>query len=107
LRSSEIEVSAIPIDRFLVLTPTRPFATSTAYYTAFAEQYLELITDGQLYTECPINAYLVYRFLKDNATKLVPQEEIEMTEKFHLKHVDDKGDHILVDKQLNITGIIY
>lgn len=29
-----------------------------------------------------------------------------MTERFYLKHVDDKGDHILVDKQLNITGII-
>jgi aminoglycoside phosphotransferase (APT) family kinase protein len=29
-----------------------------------------------------------------------------MIERFYLKHVDDKGDHILVDEQLNITGII-
>jgi hypothetical protein len=29
-----------------------------------------------------------------------------MTERFYLKHVDDKGDHILVDEQLNITGVI-
>jgi len=62
--------------------------------------------DGQLYTEYPINAYLVYRFLKDNVTQLVSQEENQMTERFYLKHVDDKGDHILVDEQLNITGII-
>ena len=106
LQSSEIEVSAVASDRLLVLTPTGPFTTSTAYYAAFAEQYLELIVDGQLYTEYTINAYLVYRFLKDNATQLASQEENQMTERFYLKHVDDKGDHILVDEQLNITGII-
>jgi hypothetical protein len=64
LQSSEIEVSAIASDRFIVLTPRGPFMTSAAYYIAFAEQYLELITHGQLYTEYPVNAYLVYRFLK-------------------------------------------
>ncbi|KAK0106094.1 hypothetical protein ONS95_004598 [Cadophora gregata] len=106
LQSSAIQVSAVASDRFLVLTPTGPFATSTAYYTAFAEQYLELIVDGQLYTEYPIDAYLVYRFLKDSATQLTSQEETQMPERFYLKHVDDKGDHILVDEQLNITGII-
>jgi hypothetical protein len=106
LKSSEIEVSAFASDRFLVLTPTGPFVTSTAYYAAFAEQYLELIMDGQLYTEYPIDTYLVYRFLKDNANQLASQEENQMTERFCLKHVDDKGDHILVDEQLNITGII-
>ncbi|KAH6698528.1 hypothetical protein BKA61DRAFT_497056, partial [Leptodontidium sp. MPI-SDFR-AT-0119] len=25
---------------------------------------------------------------------------------FYLKHVDDKGDHLLIDEQLNITGTI-
>lgn len=106
LQLSDIEVSAVASDRFLVLTPTGPFTTSVDYYAAFAEQYLELIVDGQLYTEYPVNAYLVYRFLKDNVTQLVSQEEIQTTEKFYLKHVDDKGDHLLVDEQLNITGII-
>ena len=106
LQPSEVEVSAVASDRFLVLTPTGPFATSTAYYAAFAEQYLELIVDGQLYTEYPINAYLLYRFLKDNVTKFVSQEENQTTERFYLKHIDDKGDHLLVDEQLNITGVI-
>jgi hypothetical protein len=27
-------------------------------------------------------------------------------DKFFLKHVDDKGDHLMVDEDLNITGII-
>ncbi|EPE35572.1 Protein kinase-like (PK-like) [Glarea lozoyensis ATCC 20868] len=106
LQSSEIEVSAMASDRFLVLTPRGPFATSIAYYTAFAEQYLELIADGQLYTDYPVDAYLAYRFLKDNAVQLASLEGHQSRESFYLKHVDDRGDHILVDDQLNITGII-
>jgi hypothetical protein len=94
LQSSELDISGVASDRFLVLTPTGPFVTSTDYYEAFSEQHLELITDGQLYTKYPVNAYLVCRFLRDNATQLVSQEENQMTERFYLKHVDDKGDHI-------------
>ncbi|KAK7402965.1 hypothetical protein QQX98_011275 [Neonectria punicea] len=48
----------------------------------FAEQYLTLIAD-------------------DNATLLSDSKD-----KFFLKHVDDKGDHLMVDEDLNITGII-
>lgn len=105
-QSSGIEVSAFPSDRFLVLDSSGPFSTSTAYYTAFVEQYLELIADGQLYIEYPINAFLIYRFLKDNVSQLAADDERQTTEKFYLKHVDDRGDHLLVDEDLNITGII-
>ncbi|KAI0536746.1 hypothetical protein GGR58DRAFT_474410 [Xylaria digitata] len=106
-QSSSIGVSAVASDRFVVLTPEGPFDTSISYYTAFAEQYLALIADGQLYTEYPVDAYLVYRFLKDNAVQLVQQDtEAQVPEEFFLKHVDDKGDHLLVDENLNITGII-
>lgn len=103
---SNIEVSAVASDRFVVLTPHGPFHNSTAYYTAFAEQYLQLIADGQLYTEYPVNAYLVYRFLKDKASQLAQQGQAQSREEFFLKHVDDKGDHLLVDDNLHITGII-
>ncbi|POR35265.1 Uncharacterized protein TPAR_04531 [Tolypocladium paradoxum] len=107
LQSSSIKVSAMASDRFVVLTPEGPFDTSLAYYTAWAEQYLKLIADGQLYTEYPVDAYLVYRFLKDNVAQLVPREaEAQAPEEFFLKHVDDKGDHLLVDENLNITGVI-
>ncbi|PKK51859.1 hypothetical protein CI102_5872 [Trichoderma harzianum] len=106
-QSSNVEVSAVASDRFGVLTPYGPFHNSTAYYTAFAEQYLELIADGQLYTEFPVDAYLVYRFLKDNVSQIAEQGgETKSPEKFFLKHVDDKGDHLLVDDDLHITGII-
>ncbi|KAF1954022.1 hypothetical protein CC80DRAFT_595556 [Byssothecium circinans] len=67
-------VSATASDRFVCLYPYGPFETSVAYYTAWAEQYLALIADGQLYPQFPIDAYL--------------------------------GDHLMVDEDLNITGII-
>ncbi|KAI1269963.1 hypothetical protein F5Y18DRAFT_372108 [Xylariaceae sp. FL1019] len=94
-------VSATASDRFVCLYPYGPFETSVAYYSAWAEQYLALIADGQLYPQFPVEAYLVYRFLQDNATQLSDREG-----EFFLKHVDDKGDHLMVDEDLNITGII-
>lgn len=94
-------VSAFASDRFVCIDPYGPFKTSAEYYTAWAEQYLVLIADGQLYPQFPVEAYLVYRFLQEKAAELSDAEE-----DFYLKHVDDKGDHLLVDKDLNITGII-
>lgn len=94
-------VSAAASDRFVCLDPWGPSKTSADYYSTWAEQYLVLIADGQLYSEFPIEAYLVYQFLKDNATQLSDHEDV-----FFLKHVDDKGDHLMVDKDYNITGII-
>lgn len=106
-RSSNTEVAAVASDRFVALTPDGPFESSFDYYTAFVEQYLALIADGQFYTEYLVDAYLVYRFLKDHAGQLVdPDTDGENSEQFFLKHVDDKGDHLLVDKDLNIKGII-
>lgn len=94
-------VSAAASDRFVCLDPYGPFETSAAYYAGWAEQYLALIADGQLYPQFPVEADLVYRFLQDNVTQLSDSEDT-----FFLKHVDDKGDHILVDEESNITGII-
>lgn len=95
-------VSAAASDRFVCLDPYGPFETSEAYYTAWVEQYLSLIADGQLYPQFPVEAYLVYRFLGDVAAPQLSDSEGD----FFVKHVDDKGDHLLVDKDLNITGII-
>ncbi|TIC95251.1 hypothetical protein CH35J_007873 [Colletotrichum higginsianum] len=94
-------ISATASDRFVCLNPWGPFDTSEEYYSAWAEQYLTLIADGQLYPQFPVEAYLVYQFLKENAAQLSEPERV-----FFLKHVDDKGDHLLVDDDLNITGII-
>lgn len=102
--SGIIQVSAQASNRFLVLSPEGPFDTAAEYFSAAMEQYLDLIVDGQVYTEYPVDAYLLHRFLKDKAHDLV--KESTTPEQFFLKHVDDKGDHILVDEHLNITGVI-
>ncbi|WDK19158.1 hypothetical protein CGRA01v4_10445 [Colletotrichum graminicola] len=94
-------VSAAASDRFVCLDPWGPFKTATEYYSAWAEQYLTLIVDGQLYPQFPVEAFLVYRFLKKNASTLADGHDT-----FFLRHVDDRGDHLLVDKQTNIIGIV-
>ncbi|KAI8632816.1 hypothetical protein F5Y19DRAFT_462610 [Xylariaceae sp. FL1651] len=63
--------------------------------------YLALIANGQLYSQFPVKAYLVYRFLQDNVSQLSDPED-----KFFLKHIDDKGDHLMVDEDLDLIGII-
>ncbi|GJC87613.1 hypothetical protein ColLi_10451 [Colletotrichum liriopes] len=94
-------LSAAASDRFVCLDPWGPFTTAADYYSAWAEQYLALIVDGQLYPQFPIEAYLVYRFLKRKASELSDDENV-----FFLRHVDDKGDHLMVDEEFNIIGII-
>ncbi|OAA33348.1 Aminoglycoside phosphotransferase [Moelleriella libera RCEF 2490] len=94
-------VSAAASDRFVCLDPWGPFETATEYYSAWAEQHLALIVDGQLYPQFPVEAFLVYRFLKKKASTLADGDD-----SFFLRHVDDKGDHLLVDEQTNIIGIV-
>lgn len=96
-------IAATASDRFVCINPFGPFHTSQAYYAAWAGQYLELIRDGQLYPQFPVEAYLVYRFLLDNVHQLC---DVDAEQGFFLKHVDDKGDHLMVDQDLNITGVI-
>ncbi|KAJ5380488.1 uncharacterized protein N7496_002916 [Penicillium cataractarum] len=96
-------------DRFLVLSPHEPFDTSSDYYTSSVEQNLALIADGQRFTSSPVNYYLVFSYLKSQIQDLAPKSNrnsVETTEQFYIKHVDDKGDHLMVADELNIIGII-
>lgn len=106
---SEPLISAIASERFLVLSPCGPFNTSNDYYTSFVKQNMALITDGQLFTSFPANAYIVFSYLKSQLQALAAkptENSVEATEQFYLKHVDDKGDHLMVDDELNVIGII-
>jgi aminoglycoside phosphotransferase (APT) family kinase protein len=111
MEGSRVQVGPVASDRFVVLDPEGPFENALDYYTAWAEQYLALIADRQLYTAYPVDAYLVYRFLKENAGQLVQDEgkakgKTTASGGFFLKHVDDHGGHLLLDDDDNITGII-
>ncbi|RDA95140.1 hypothetical protein CP533_1869 [Ophiocordyceps camponoti-saundersi (nom. inval.)] len=74
------------------------------YYTSYVKLILNLILEEELYSGQPVDAYLIHRFLLDLVPLVVPSSQNEKN--FYLKHADDKGDHILVDDQFNITGLI-
>jgi hypothetical protein len=99
-----IYVDAAASDCSVHLEQHGPYNTTLKYYTAIAEQHLDLIADGQIHVGYPKEAFLFYRFLRDTAAPKTSTRETST--KFFLKHVDDKGDHIMVDEEYNITGIV-
>lgn len=82
-----------------------PFTSVEEYHTSSIRLILNHILREEKYTSQPVDAYLIHRFLLDAVTKIPPSSH-DQTSQFYLKHADDKGDHILVDDEYNITGII-
>lgn len=82
-----------------------PYSSIEEYYKASIRLNLDLIIRDQLYVDRPVDAYLIHRFLLDLLPKVMP-DSLKKSQRFYLKHADDKGDHILVDDEYNITGII-
>lgn len=106
--NGEVVIGPITGDRTGTLSQIGPFDNGVQYYVAWTEEYLRLISDGQLFSQYPVDAYLMFRYLRELAmagTCNGFERELD-TRPFFLKHTDDKGDHILVDDQFNITGII-
>ncbi|KAJ5923707.1 hypothetical protein N7454_008952 [Penicillium verhagenii] len=87
------------------LEMTGPCCSAQEYYRSGIELTLDLILRQEIYTSRPIDAYLVHRFLLDNVAKVFSYNDLD-DGKFYLRHADDKGDHVLVDEEFNITGII-
>lgn len=82
-----------------------PFNSALDMYLSFAKHQLESILNEEIYVDEPVIPFLVYRYLIDILPTIL-LEDTESETQFFVKHVDDKGDHILVDDELNITGII-
>ncbi|GJE86482.1 hypothetical protein PsYK624_025620 [Phanerochaete sordida] len=82
-----------------------PFDSATEYRRTALEIAIELIRRQELYVDTSIDAYLVHRFLLDKLP-LLDAADTSGGSGFYLKHMDDKGDHIMVDDDFNITGII-
>lgn len=103
-----IEVGPIASDRTGTLPCIGPFENARDFYSSWANTYLDLITDGQLFFRYSIDAYLMFKFMAEQA-KAGPWFEKWQdlnSGPFFLKHADDKGDHILIDDDFRITGII-
>jgi hypothetical protein len=106
--SGEICVGHIVGDRTGTLPPLGPFSNAVDYYVSWAEIYLNFIRERQLFSSYAVDAYLIYKYI----VKLAAEGRFNCLEKdldsgpFFLKHMDDKGDHIMVDEEFNIVGLI-
>ena len=104
--SVEAGVGAVARESFMDLSQgtlchSGPFTSALEYYQQDIRLVLDRILQSELYTKQPVDAYLVHLFLRDVAPSVLPKEDV-----FYLKHADDKGDHLLVDADYNLTGII-
>lgn len=81
-----------------------PLSSLESYHRASLELILQLILNQEMYSGRAVDAYLIHKFLIGLVPQVLPPPEEE--QKFYLKHADDKGDHILVDDDYQITGII-
>ena len=87
-----------------VMRALGPFTSMRECYTAYLHEILERILTCQLYTHHALDAYLIHRFLLDLTEQVWPVEE--EGGKTYLNHADDKGNHILIDNDYTITGMI-
>jgi hypothetical protein len=83
-----------------------PLSSWEEYHRSSLRLILDLIVQEELYTQRAVDAYLIHRFLLDLVPSVSPPQPVDMDQRFYLKHADDKGDHLLVDENFNITGII-
>ncbi|KAF7854159.1 hypothetical protein EAF04_010456 [Stromatinia cepivora] len=84
--------------------PLGPFTTLEAAYTAAIHQHLKMIKNYEI-TSLAVDNCLSFIWRLKNLRALTASS-VSSNGPFYLKHCDDKGDHILVDDDFNITGII-
>ncbi|KAF2218455.1 hypothetical protein BDZ85DRAFT_323144 [Elsinoe ampelina] len=96
-------VSGCASTRFVNVGKLGPFQSDEEYYTGYIQHYLDLIAAGQLYVNYPDIAFRFYHTMLAAVPLLCTPSRVPA---FYIKHVDDKGDHIMIDDQGNITGII-
>lgn len=82
--------------------PLGPFKDLESSLRAMIAQQKNLIATGEVST-LGVDNYLSFCWREDMVQEVV---SLHNGAGFYLKHFDDKGDHILVDKDFNITGII-
>ena len=83
-------------------TPLGPFNSLDSSLRAIFALQMRLIANGELST-LAVDNYLTHCWRVDMIPKVL---SLHNSTGFFLKHFEDKGDHILVDEDFNITGII-
>lgn len=82
-----------------------PFASYEEYIHAGLRLTLDLTMREEIYTTHAVDAFLVHRFLLDSVPHILSYHNFNGGQ-FYLRHADDKGDHLLVDDDYNITAIV-
>jgi hypothetical protein len=82
--------------------PMGPFGSTHDTAQSILSLYLDMYGTGEL-TDFPTDSVLTHRWRLENLDRIYPPAH---EEKFYLKHFEDKGDHILVNDEYEITGII-
>lgn len=103
-KTTEIQGLANPSTVRVGEGPLGPFSSCFDGLQSLLGSYLEMIANGEIDTCCPLDTYLVHRFRLDILDAL--WEEVRKDGPFFLKHPDDKGDHILVNDDFDIVGLI-
>ncbi len=83
-------------------TTLGPFNTLESSLRAMLAHQIRLILNGELST-LAVDNYLTYRWREDMVPEVL---SLHNQAGFFLKHFEDRGDHVLVDEDFNITGII-
>ena len=100
--SSEVGGFALPSLFESPNTPLGPFDTLESSLRAGFALQRKLIVDGEL-SSLAVDNYLSHRWREEMIPEVV---SLHNEAGFFLKHSDDKGDHIMVDEDFTITGII-
>ncbi|KAG6153259.1 hypothetical protein E4U37_003074 [Claviceps purpurea] len=89
--------------------PLGPFRASEEAFRAIVEANIRMTVAGEMGSaENVLDLLLAYRFRLDVLDKVSGQTATadKGSEHFFLKHADDKGDHLLVNDDFDIVGII-
>ncbi|KAK2599071.1 hypothetical protein QQS21_005477 [Conoideocrella luteorostrata] len=107
-KDETIQIGPVMGDRTGTLSCLGLFQDATSYYVAWVNELLRLIASRQIFARFSSHAYMMFKYLGELAADgSCNGFEAELDAgPYFLKHMDDKGDHILVDEDFNMTGII-
>lgn len=82
-----------------------PFTSAAEYWTARIGRRMEAILQKKAYSQHTLEAYLAMLYLRERLQVLYPND-YDDGGCFYFRHIDDKGDHIIVDDELNFLGMV-
>ncbi|KAJ4242688.1 hypothetical protein NW757_011914 [Fusarium falciforme] len=103
-----IKVGPMVSDKTAMLPCMGPFQHAKDLYSSWAVAYLRIITEGQLFSDFALDAYIMFKYIlrQVKTGPWLDRWRDLNSGPFFLKHPDDEGSHVLVDDEFQITGVI-